>query len=109
MERRAHERHDLTAPVKFDWKSSNRTRCQGAGVTRNLSAEGLFVMTPESPPVGTTVNFEVSLERGDSAVTIRAKGQASRNEATHLEGRIGGFAISTRRMRLEKSGLHKNS
>jgi hypothetical protein len=105
MERRRHQRHDLTAPVKFDWKSSNRTRCEGAGVTLNFSAEGLFVMTQESPPVGTTVNFEVGVERGDSAVTIRAKGQVSRNETTHLEGRIGGFAISTRRMRLEKSAL----
>ena len=101
MERRRHERYDLTAPVKFDWKSSNRTHCRGEGVTRNCSARGLFVMTEESPPVGTTVDFEVALERADSAVTIRANGQVSRNEATHLGGRIGGFAISTRRMRLE--------
>lgn len=62
-------------------------------------------MTEESPPVGTTVHFEVALERGDSMVVIRAKGQVSRKEATHLAGPIGGFAISTRRMRLVKSGL----
>src|SRR6202451_1312850 len=103
MERRRHERPDLTPPVKFDWKASDRIRCQGAGVTRNFSAGGLFVMTQESPPVGTTVHFEVALERGDSRVTIRAKGQVSRNEATDLAGSIGGFSISTRRMRLEKS------
>ena len=107
-ERRRHERHDLTAPAKFDWKSSNRTHCRGEGVTRNFSAGGLFVMTEETPPVGTTVHFEVDLQRGNSAVTIRAKGQVSRSETTHLGGQIGGFAISARRMRIEKSG-HKNS
>src|SRR5208283_1879075 len=101
MERRRHERHDLTAPVKFDWKSSDRTHCQGAGVTRNFSAGGLFVMTEEFPPVGTSVHFEVDLERGDSAVTIRAKGQVSRTEATQSRGPLGGFAIVTRRMRLQ--------
>jgi Tfp pilus assembly protein PilZ len=105
MERRRHERHDLTAPVEFEWKLSNGTHCQGTGVTRDFSAGGLFVMTPESLAVGTSVHFEVGLERGELAVRIRAKGQVTRIEATDSAGRIGGFSISTRRMRLEKSGV----
>src|ERR1700688_1423790 len=104
MERRRHQRHDLGAPVKFDWELSDGTRRQGSGVTRDLSAGGLFVMTDDLPPVGTTVQFEVDLDtsRLDSAVNVRAKGQVNRIEMTDLKGRVGGFAISTRRMRLEK-------
>jgi hypothetical protein len=105
MERRRHERHDLSALVKFDWKLSGSTHGQGTGVTRDFSAEGLYVMTDDPPPVGATVQFEVDLEtsRLGSAVTIRAKGKVNRIETTDLTGRLGGFAIYARRMRLEKS------
>ena len=50
--------------------------------------------------MGTTVHFEVELNRLSSAVTVRAKGQVNRIEKTELAGRLGGFAISTRRMNL---------
>jgi hypothetical protein len=104
MDRRRHERHDLSVPVKFHWELSDRTRRQGTGVTRDFSAEGLFVMTDDPPPVGTAVHFEVDLEtsRLGSAVTVRAKGKVNRIEMTDLTGRLGGFAISTGRMRLER-------
>jgi hypothetical protein len=103
MERRKHERHDLIAAVKFYWELSDSTHRQGTGVTRDFSAVGLFVMTDDPPPVGTTVRFEVDLETSSlgSAVTVRAKGKVNRIETTDLT-RLGGFAISTRRMRLEK-------
>ena len=104
MERRRHQRQDLSAPVKFHWELSDSTHRQGTGITRDFSARGLFVMTDEPPSVGTTVRFEVDLDtsRLGSAVTVRAKGQVNRIEMTDLAGRVGGFAISTRRMRLEK-------
>jgi len=64
-------------------------------------------MTEDPPAVGTTVHCEVDLgtTRLDSKVMIRAKGRVSRVEMTDLVGRLGGFAISIRRMRLEKSEL----
>lgn len=105
MERRRHERHDLSAAVKFEWGSGDSTQLQGSGVTRNFSAGGMFVMTADSPPVGTIVHFEVDLKtsRLDSTVTVRAKGLVERIEKTELTGQVGGFAVSTRRMRLEKT------
>ena len=105
MERRKHQRDDFAAPAKFYWEMSDSTHRQGTGVTRDLSAEGVFIMTDDPPPVGTTVQFEVDLEtsRLGSAVTVRAKGKVNRIETTDLVGRLGGFAISTRRMRLEKA------
>jgi hypothetical protein len=62
-------------------------------------------MTDEPPPVGTSVHFEVDLETStlESTATVQAKGQVNRIEVTDLVGRLGGFAISTRRMRLRKS------
>ena len=104
MERRRHERHDLSAPVKFDWELSDSTQHQGSGFTRNFSAGGMFVMTEDIPPVGATVHFEVDLRtsRLESTVTVRAKGHVERIEITDSVGQIGGFAVSTRRMRLEK-------
>jgi len=76
------------------------------GVTRDFSAEGLFIVTDDPhPPVGTDLHFEVDLETPSlgSAVTVRAKGKVNRIETTELTGRVGGFAISPRRMRLEKA------
>ena len=104
MERRRHRRHDLSAAVKFDWESSDNTHCQGTGITRDFSVEGLFVMTENPPPVGTAVHFEVDLKtaRLDSAAIVRAKGKVNRIETTNSTGRLGGFAISARTMRLGK-------
>jgi len=104
MERRRHQRHDLSAPVQFDWESLDYGPYHGSGITRNVSATGLFVMTEDVPPVGTTVHFEVDLKtsRLDSTVTVRARGRVERIEVTGLVGQLGGFAVSTRRMRLDK-------
>jgi hypothetical protein len=64
-------------------------------------------MTEDPPPVGTTVHLEVDLRtsRLDSTVTVLAKGQVKRIESTGLVGPLGGFAASTRRMRLERPEL----
>jgi hypothetical protein len=104
MERRRYDRHDLSAPVKFEWGLEDSTQLHGAGFTRNFSAGGMFVMTEDVPPVGTMVHFDVDLKtsRLGSTVTIRAKGLVERIEKTELTGQVGGFAVSTRRMRLEK-------
>jgi len=57
-------------------------------------------MTEDPPPLGATVHFEVELDRLSSTVTVRANGKVNRIEKTESAGRLGGFAISTRRMRL---------
>lgn len=61
-------------------------------------------MTEDPPPVGAVVHLEVDLEtsRQEVAVNIRAKGVVNQLETTNLAGRLGGFAVSTRRMKLEK-------
>jgi hypothetical protein len=105
MESRKHERHELSAAIKFNWELSDGTRGEGMGITRGFSASGVFVTAEEPPPVGTSVHFEVDLKisRLDWAVTVLAKGKVSRIEMTDLVGRLGGFAISTRKMALIKA------
>lgn len=104
MERRKHERQELTAPVKFEWVLPDNARREGSGVTRDFSATGLFVLTGDPPPLGTSIHFEVDLatSRVSSAVTIHAKGQVTRVETSDEQAGLAGFAVSTRRMRLEK-------
>jgi hypothetical protein len=111
MERRRHERHNLSAPVKFEWELPDRTKRHGYGVARNFSAFGLFVMTEDAPPVGMAVQVEMDLRTStsDIAVTVRAKGRVERIEATDLIGELGGFAFSTRRMKLGKPDLEADS
>ena len=105
MERRKHQRHDLSAPVNFQWELADGTRREATGVSQNLSAEGLFVMTDDLPPnKGTAVDFELDLAtaRLGSGVNIRAKGEVCRVEEADLPARSAGFAIFAKRMRLEK-------
>jgi PilZ domain-containing protein len=104
MERRKHARQNLSAPVRFDWELSDGGHHQGTGVTRDVSAGGLFVVTEDPPAVGTSVYLKVDLKtsRLNPTATIQAKGQVSRIEMIHLTGQLIGFALSTRRMTLRK-------
>jgi hypothetical protein len=86
--------------VKVAWQLPDGTARQVTGISRDFSAGGLFVWTDDPPPAGATVRFEVDLEtsRLDSPVNISAKGLVNRVEMSP-----SGFAISTRRMRLERN------
>ena len=103
MERRRHERHDLSSPVIFVWGNSDA--CRGVGVTRDFSAGGLFVFTEDLPTVGTSLQFAVNLAvpEGGPGLIVRGKGQVKRVEIADSMGRRGGFAATTGRMKLEKA------
>jgi len=107
MERRRHQRHELAAPVRYEWELPDGTVRQATGITRDFSAGGLFVIGDDFPPVGTQGEFEVDLEASSlfSAVNVRAKGLINRVEASDAAGGVGGFGVSARRMRLEKPTL----
>ena len=104
MYKRRHERYDVCASIKFEWELADSTRGEGTGLTRDFSVKGLFVMTDDLPPVGSTVHCEVDLATSgsDSGAIVRAKGCVKRIEATPFVGRFPGFAVSSHRMKLEK-------
>lgn len=97
MDRRLHKRFDLSAPVTYSWKDRPGIRRTGQGTTRDVSESGLFVLTDLVPPVGTTIQFEVSFSfRDDSRVQMRAKGIILRANSNGTTDTVRGFAASTK-------------
>jgi hypothetical protein len=58
---RQHKRYRLVATVDFEWESADGSLHKGAGRTRDISAAGVFIMTPELLPSGISVNLVVNL------------------------------------------------
>jgi hypothetical protein len=96
VERRKHIRYRLDLPAIFSWESSQRSRLQGEGITRDIDLEGVFIFTATCPPVETTIQLEVLLPPLTGAkATIRIKGEARvlRVEPRREKGVTGGFAV----------------
>ncbi len=96
VERRKHIRYRLDFPAIFSWESSQRSRLQGEGITRDIGLEGVFIFTATYPPVESTIQLEVLLPPLTGAkATIRIKGEARvlRVEPRREKGVTGGFAV----------------
>lgn len=96
MDRRQHNRFDLSAPVTYSWEQGS-IRSAGRGTTRDVSECGLFVLTESSPPLGAVIEFEVSFSfRDDSQIQMRAKGKVIRVDADGTAKAVHGFAAATK-------------
>ena len=97
VERRKHLRYQLDLPAIFSWESSQRSRLQGEGITRDIDPFGAFIFTSICPPpVESTIQIEVLLPPLTGAkVTIRIKGEARvlRVEQKYEKGVTSGFAV----------------
>lgn len=104
MDRRARQRFDLSAPVTYMWVNSHARPHSSAGVTRDVSERGVFVLGDSLPPVGATVQIEVSFSfRDDSQITMKAQGTVLRVLAA--EGKMqSGFAAMTKEPVLSPAG-----
>jgi len=71
MERRRHERHDVSLPVKLEW---------GEGMTRDMSVSGAYIEAPIfDVPVGQPFNFSVTVGQAESGTwTLRCQGMVIR-------------------------------
>src|ERR1700674_1610084 len=77
VERRSHIRYRLEIPAIFSWESSQRSRLQGEGITRDIGLEGAFIFTAACPPVETPIQLVLLLPPLTGAkATIRIKGEA---------------------------------
>ena len=103
-------RYGLRAPVKFSWEGPHRSRLQGEGMSRDVSVAGAFVLTPTCPPIGTTLQLEISLPPlYGSTPTVRLKGKARvlRIERA-AEGKAqSGFAVVSRAFTMEELERNK--
>ena len=111
VERRSHIRYRLDVPAIFSWESSQRSRLQGEGITRDIGPFGAFVFTPTcSPPVESTIQLEVLLPPLTGAkATTRIKGEARvlRVEPSCEKGDTGGFAVLSDGFNLYPSAADK--
>lgn len=75
MERRKGIRYRMKASVVFNWKRSRGERFQGAGMTRDVSVYGVFVLSPTCPPVDSIIQMDVVLPPQFSENKTRIKSE----------------------------------
>jgi PilZ domain len=96
MDRRQRKRFDVSAPARYVWTNSDATEHTAAGVTRDVSESGVFIVGDSLPPVGAALQFEVSFSfRDDSQIEMRGHGKVLRVEATGRDQMPRGFAAAT--------------
>jgi hypothetical protein len=95
LESRRYARYQVTAKAFFSWKEQ-RIRRTGEGMTRDMSAAGMFVSTAFRPQAATRVRVEVvlpPLQEGGSPVWVKVFGQVVRIESDRAE--TAGFALTS--------------
>jgi hypothetical protein len=100
MDRRRHLRFVLSAPVNFICKERYRGECEGSGYTRDVSKQGLFIVTNALVPVGAKVHLEIKFRNPNPQfplfpVVMKARGRVLRVETGAISGRVEGFAVRT--------------
>lgn len=90
MELRKRVRYRLAANAVFTWEGAQRSRLQGAGVTRDISVANVFILTPTCPPVEATIQLDVFLPPLHSgAPGVQMKTEARVIRVQHANGREG--------------------
>lgn len=100
MERRLNKRYAVDAPADFDWIDASGFRKQSSGRIRNCCATGLFIESPQPPPLTTNVSirFKLRPEGNAPCVSVNTKGRVNRVES----GLKKGFSVQTGKMKLKK-------
>lgn len=65
----------MNTSVIFRWKRPDNQRFQGEGVTRDMSVEGVFVLSGTCPPVNALIHMEVILPLSDGASKAQMKAE----------------------------------
>ncbi len=89
MDLRRATRYQVRAPVIFHWLDKEGVQRQAAGFTRDISTGGIFVLSAESPPIGTGVSLEVALpplEDASRSWQLKASGKVVRVEPNGFAG-----------------------
>jgi len=83
VDQRQSKRYQLKTSVKFCWESPQGGISRGEGYTRDISPSGVFVVTGDRLPLGTTVKLEVALptpRKEASGASLRTRGHVVRSE-----------------------------
>jgi hypothetical protein len=93
LENRRCSRYHLRLPVLFSW--TDKSRQQGAGFTRDIGVDGVFIFAEECPPTGTTIDVELVLplpKDSSRELRLRCIGKVIRVDANYPQGH--GFAVT---------------
>jgi len=91
------ERYIIATKVWFSWRAKDGRWLEGEGITRDLSGEGLFVLTDTLPTVGAPIVVTVempALKMFPRPITFRGSGKIVRTEH-EVAGRCGFAAAVT--------------
>jgi len=80
---RKDDRYSLSAPVFLFWAPQNDSSHGSQGVTRDISANGVYVNADESPAVGETVQMDILFPNpapGEPEIHLTAEGVVFRIE-----------------------------
>lgn len=99
IELRKTKRYRLSAPTLFLWAPHEGKPKSGKGVTRDINASGVYVITDVLPPVGALLQLDVlipKLEDPGFGMSLAGEGVVLRVEPQGPEGAHseGGFAAS---------------
>jgi hypothetical protein len=100
IELRKAKRYRLRAQTLFSWAHQNGEPQDGKGVTRDINASGVYVLSDELPPVGALVQLDIllpKLEDPGFGMSLAGEGIVLRVEPHGSEGAgtsKAGFAAS---------------
>ncbi len=89
IELRKTKRYLLSAPAHFLWASREGKPKSGQGVTRDINASGVYVLTDVLPPVGALVQLDIlipKLEDPGFGMSLAGEGVVLRVEPHGPEG-----------------------
>jgi len=110
MDRRRSHRYDLRTQVGFSWEDLEGIYHREESLTRDISEVGVFVVANSCPPVGTTVQLEVSFHSATAqGVRIQAQGRVVRVEKADPSQAHDGFAAATETIKVFNHELEPNS
>lgn len=110
MDRRQSHRYDLRTRVGFSWEDLEGIRHREESLTRDISEVGVFVLANSCPPVGTTIQLEVSFHSAAAqGVQIQAQGRVVRVEKADPSQAQCGFAAATQTIRVFNHELEATS
>lgn len=94
----------MSAAAIFHWKGPDNQRFQGEGATRDMSVEGVFVLTATCPPANSLVHMEVILLLSDGVskaqmkadmTVLRVDHDLAGNKQSGFSAVGNGFLLST--------------
>jgi hypothetical protein len=105
LERRQHTRYSVQARVNFKWQDGG-TLYVGSGVTRDISANGMFIHSDSEPPEKADIELDVSFHSAaslDTNLQMSAAALVIRVESTASREGHSGFAVLNRSYELHNA------